>query len=159
MFRHVVDSTIDIDAPASVVFDVLTQKDAWSSWSTLLVSRASGPITLGGRLALGLRTAEASYDFEAVVTELAPQAGRGAVFEWLAKTGVRGVMDGRHRFEITPLGASRSRLRNVETYSGLLVPLVTRTASMRAAPRGFASMNAEIAARAAQLHAAQEGRS
>jgi hypothetical protein len=146
-FVHVVEDTLEIEAPASVVFEVLTQRDAWARWSTMLVSREPGPITLGATLALGLRTKEASYDFDAVVTELVP----GRVFEWLAKTGVTGLMDGRHRFEIIALTAQRSRLRNVERYSGILVPIVRRTASMRAAPAGFRKMNEELRARAEHL--------
>lgn len=149
LFVHVVEDTIEIAAPASVVFDVLTNRDEWVRWSTMLVSRESGGITQGARLALGLRTPEASYDFEAVVTAFTS----GVVFEWLARTGVPGVMDGRHRFEITALEDRRCRLRNVEWYSGLLVPIVRRTASMRAAPAGFRRMNREIATWAEQLAA------
>lgn len=153
-FVHVVEDTVEIGAPASVVFDVLTDKDAWARWSTMLVSRAPGPIASGASLALGLRTKEASYDFDAVVTEFVS----GRTFEWLAKTGVSGLMDGRHRFEIIALSEQRSRLRNVERYSGLLVPIVRRTASMRAAPAGFRQMNEELRARAEHL-ASQRGRS
>jgi hypothetical protein len=144
VFEHVVEDSVEIDAPPSVVFAVLTNKDAWASWSTMLVSLAPGPIAAGDQLSLGLRTPQASSDFQAKVTELE----RDRVFEWLAKTGVSGIMDGRHRFEITALRSGASRLRNVEFYTGLLVPLVKRTASMRAAPEGFARMNAEIAAQA-----------
>ncbi len=151
LFVHVVEDTLEIAAPASVVFDVLTIRDEWVRWSTMLVSRESGAIREGTRLALGLRTPEASYDFEAVVTAFTS----GAVFEWLARTGVPGVMDGRHRFEITALDDRRCRLRNVEWYSGLLVPIVRRTASMRGAPAGFRRMNREIATRAEQLAAAR----
>ncbi|MBL8721285.1 MAG: SRPBCC domain-containing protein [Myxococcales bacterium] len=147
MFSLTVEAVVDVSAPPAVVFEVLTDRDRWAEWSTMLVSLATGPIVEGGSLALGLRTPQANYDFTARVTRLAPNE----VFEWLAKTGVRGVMDGRHRFELSPLTEGRTRLRNVETYSGLLVPLVRRTASMRAAPEGFRAMNAEIAARAEAL--------
>jgi hypothetical protein len=37
---------------------------------------------------------------------------------------------------------------NREVWTGLLVPLVRRSAMMQAAGRGFATMNAELAARA-----------
>jgi hypothetical protein len=146
-FVFVVEDTIEIAAPVSVVFEVLTNKDAWPTWSSMLVSRAPGPVTLGAPLALGLRTPEASYDFVGIVTELVHDAS----FEWLAKTGVSGVMDGRHRFDVTALSPERSHLRNVERYSGLLVPFARRTASMRAAPAGFRKMNEELARRAEQL--------
>jgi hypothetical protein len=147
MFSFTVEATLELAAPPSVVFDVLITRDRWAEWSTMLVSLAPGPIVEGAALALGLRTPHASYDFTAKVTRLVP----GEVFEWLASTGVRGVMDGRHRFELSPLPRGRTRLLNREVYSGLLVPIVRRTAAMKAAPEGFRAMNAEIAARAEAL--------
>ncbi len=60
-------------------------------------------------------------------------------------------MAGRHRFELTSLEGERCRLRNVELCTGLLKPVVKRTASMRGAPEGFRKMNAEITQRAERL--------
>jgi hypothetical protein len=147
LFRSVVEHTVEIAAPAAVVYRVLTTLADWPAWSTLLVGVDPGPLKLGDRLSLGLRTAQARYDFTATVTALEPDRA----FEWLARTGAPGVMDGRHRFELTVLSPGRCSLRNAETYSGLLVPLMMRTAAMRAAPQGFAAMNAEIARRAEAL--------
>lgn len=147
MFEFIVERSVEIDAPAEVVFDVLTTLRDWPTWSTMLVGVDRGPIALGSKLELGLRTPEASYDFVAIVTDFR----RASAFEWLSRTGVAGVFDGRHRFEIEPVAAGRSRLRNVEFYSGLLAPLLRRTASMKAAPSGFDKMNREIAARAEAL--------
>lgn len=144
MFEFTVERTVEIGATPEVVFDVLTVMRDWPTWSTMLVGVDRGPIAKGSKLSLGLRTPQASYDFSAEVTDFRP----GLAFEWLSRTGVPGVFDGRHRFEITALRDGRSRLRNVEFYSGLLAPVLRRTASMKAAPAGFDKMNQEIAARA-----------
>jgi hypothetical protein len=144
MFEFTVERSVEIRASPEVVFGVLTVMRDWPTWSTMLVGVDRGPISLGSILSLGLRTPEASYDFSAEVTDFR----RGVAFEWLSRTGVAGIFDGRHRFEITALPGGRSRLRNVERYSGLLAPVLRRTASMKAAPAGFDKMNQEIAARA-----------
>jgi hypothetical protein len=151
VFDCTVESSLEIQAPPEVVFDVLTVMRDWPTWSTMLVGQDRGPIERGAKLSLGLRTPQESYDFIGTVTELR----RGAAFEWLSRTGIPGIFDGRHRFEITELSSGRSRLRNVEFYSGLLAPLVRRTASMKAAPAGFAKMNQEIAARAERIARSQ----
>lgn len=142
-FALVVEHSVDIDAPPARVYDVLTRTGDWPEWSTMLQFRG-GTLALGEAVQLGLRTTTASYDFTARVTALEP----GRAFEWLARTGLPGLFDGRHRFELAPLGAGGCRLRNVEWYTGLLVPIVGRTAMMRAAPAGFAAMNEEIRRRA-----------
>jgi len=142
MFRHIVEAVTEIAAPPERVFAVLTDADAWSSWSTMLVFHG-GRLEPGARVRLGLRTAAASYDFEALVTELDP----GVCFEWLARTGVRGVFDGRHRFELRALPGGRTRLRNVEFYTGALVPVITRLSMMKTAPVGFRAMNEELRVR------------
>lgn len=138
---YVVERSIDIDAPAARVFEVITRASGWDAWSTMLSFRG-GEVAVGREIRLGLRTPSAAYDFTATVTELT----QDRAFEWLARTGIPHLFDGRHRFEITPLGADRCRLRNVERYTGLLVPVVRRTAMMRAAPEGFDAMNREIRA-------------
>lgn len=152
MFEFTIERSVEIRATPEVVFDVLTVMRDWPAWSTMLVGVDRGPLSLGSRLSLGLRTAEASYDFTAVVTDFR----RGVAFEWLSRTGVEGIFDGRHRFEITAVPGG-ARLRNVERYSGLLAPILRRTASMKAAPLGFDAMNREIAARAEAIMAALTG--
>lgn len=143
VFVSVIEASVEIAAPPERVFAVLTDAAAWASWSTMLVFHG-GSLERGGRVHLGLRTAAASYDFKATVTVFEP----GACFEWVARTGVPGLFDGRHRFELTALSQGRTRLRNVERYSGLLTPLITRLPMMRSAPEGFRAMNEELRARA-----------
>jgi hypothetical protein len=142
-FASVIEHTIEIAAPPARVFEVLTRAEAWSSWSTLLLFRG-GTLERGGRVRLGLRTAAASYDFWATITVWDPDS----CFEWLAHTGIKGLFDGRHRFELTALSEGRTRLRNVEFYTGLLNPVISRLPMMKTAPDGFREMNEQLRARA-----------
>ncbi len=142
-FTHVVEHVSEIAAPPARVFEVLTKVRDWSAWSTMLLFHG-GSLEQGGRVRLGLRTTAASYDFSATVTVLQPDA----CFEWVARTGLPGLFDGRHRFELTPLPIGRTRLRNVEFYSGLLTPVISRLAMMKTAPAGFRAMNEEVKRRA-----------
>ncbi len=90
------------------------------------------------------------YNFAPRVIVLQPEQR----FTWRAITGVRGIFDGEHSFELAPLAGGRTRLRNREVYSGLLAPLLQRLPMMRDAPAGFLAMNQEIRARAEALSGA-----
>ena len=72
--QHALRTTIDIDAPASVVWDVLTDLDAYADWNPFIVS-ASGMVATGERL----------------VNRVEPPGGRGMTF----KPTVTEVEDGR----------------------------------------------------------------
>jgi hypothetical protein len=61
-----------------------------------------------------------SYNFAPRVSVLQPERR----FTWRAITGVRGIFDGEHSFELASLAGGRTRLPNREIYSGLLAPLV-----------------------------------
>ena len=132
-----------IDAPVEVVWEVLTGVEQWREWSTWL-RHDSGDVALGARLRLRLTPpGGGGYAFapEVIVLE------RPRHFAWVGRTGVRGVFDGEHHFELEPRG-SGCVLRNWERYSGLLSPVMKRLPAMQEAPAGFAAMNEEIRARA-----------
>ena len=81
------------------------------------------------------------------VTELVP----GRVFEWWGHLGVRGIFDGRHRFELYASGTG-TRLVQRETFTGLLVPLLANSLDGPTAA-GFALMNEALRERAEAQHA------
>jgi hypothetical protein len=68
------------------------------------------------------------------------------VLEWWGHIGVRGVFDGRHRFELHPSGAG-TRLTQSETFTGVLVPVFARSLYAHTAA-GFELMNQAIKVRA-----------
>lgn len=147
----VVQAETEIDAPAAVVWAVLTDMEAYDAWSTMLHYRG-GALAEGGTIQLRLNLPNGpSYTFAPRVIALEPERR----FAWRATTGLRGIFDGEHSFELSPLASGRTFLRNREQYSGLLAPLFQRLPMMRDAPAGFVAMNEEIRARAEALSSAQ----
>ena len=70
----------------------------------------------------------------------------GEVLEWWGHLGVRGLFDGRHRFELHAAGRG-TRLVQSEIFTGVLVPLVARSLD-RGTAAGFALMNSALKAHA-----------
>jgi hypothetical protein len=147
----VVQAETEINAPAAVVWAVLIDMEAYDAWSTMLHYRG-GALAEGSTIQLRLSLPNGpSYSFAPRVIALEPERR----FTWRAVTGLRGIFDGEHSFELTPLAGVRTFLRNSERYSGLLAPLFQRLPMMRDATTGFVAMNEEIRTRAEALNAAQ----
>ena len=139
-FRFVVETRVVIAAPPAAVWRVLTDLARWSEWSGL-VRYEGGRVAVGERLVLRLAPSSgAGYAFRPTVTALdAPHR-----FAWVGRTGgVPGIFDGAHSYTLRPDGAG-TELVDREVYSGLLAPLVRRTAAMRDAPAGFAEWDLSL---------------
>ncbi len=61
------------------------------------------------------------------------------VFEWRGRLAVPGLFTGRHRFELHPT-ADGTRLEHSETFTGVLVPFLSRQLDAHTLP-GFVAMN------------------
>jgi hypothetical protein len=127
-----------IHAPAERVWRVLTDFAAHPAWDPFFASIA-GELSTGARLRVQFR--QNGMRMRPRVTEVLD----GRVLEWLGSLGVRGLFDGRHRFELSAEGAS-TRLRHGERFSGILVPLFGRVLDKTAG--GFEAFNEAIKARA-----------
>jgi hypothetical protein len=139
-----IDSQIVIQAEPDRIFAVIMDMPAYREWSTLLLYHGGEP-QVGQRLQLELRTADGS-GFRFSPTVILREEGRR--FAWRGTTGIRGIFDGEHHFELEPLGGGQTRLVNREHYSGLLSPIFQRLPMMRNAQSGFDQMNQEIKRRA-----------
>ncbi len=137
-----------IEAPIERAWSVLSGTDAWSRWNPF-VRTFDGELTVGERLTVQIQPeGQSARTFRPTVTEVVA----GSAFEWLGRLGVPGVFDGRHRFELRPIGADSCELVNSKRFSGLLIPFTKRMLS-GATAQGFVSMNeafaGEVRARAA----------
>jgi hypothetical protein len=140
--NHALRTSVDIDAPPSVVWDVLVDLDAWADWNPFIVS-SSGSVAVGERLTNRMEPPGGrGMTFKPVVTEVEDQR----VFEWLGHLGVPGIFDGRHRFELSEQGG-RTRLEHTEELSGILVPLMRKSLDGPTL-KGFEVMNAALRDRA-----------
>lgn len=131
MSRHTLSTTVEIAAPPSVVWSILTDLDAYAEWNPFIVASqvdGGGGLAEGVRLVNRMQPAEGrALTFRPRVTELQPEHA----FEWLGHLVVPGLFDGRHRFELMsspgPHGAIHTVVRHSEHFRGLLVPLLRRS--------------------------------
>ena len=140
-----------IEASPEQVWAVLTDFARYSEWNPFLV-RAAGVPDQGQRLSVRLAPPGGrQITIKPVLTDVTT----ARVLEWWGHLGVRGIFDGRHRFELHPAGTG-TRLVQSETFTGALVPLFARSLD-RGTAAGFALMNAALKARVEHEHADSAG--
>jgi hypothetical protein len=137
----VLRNEIVIDAPPERVWAQLMDFDCFPDWNPFVV-RAAGEVVEGSRLRVTLSPPGGrTFSLKPHVTEVVPER----VFEWGGHLGLRGVFDGRHRFELHPDGDG-TRLVQAETFTGMLVPLLWRSLRTKTGA-GFVAMNRAMKAR------------
>jgi hypothetical protein len=133
---------VQIDAPAERVWSVLSDFASYRSWNPFIVD-ASGEPAIGGRLHLRMEPPGGkAMSFKPRVTGAEPPR----LLEWLGTLGVRGLFDGRHRFELADRDGG-TVVTQSEEFTGILVPFVWN--SMRERTRsGFEELNQALKTRA-----------
>lgn len=113
------ETEVFVDAPVESVWEILVRVDRYAEWNPAL-PEAAGEAVVGGELHVLIEWPGLKRDrYRLRVTEV--EAGKS--FAWLGRFGVRGLMDGLHRFELEPRASGGVVVRQRETFSGLLVPL------------------------------------
>jgi hypothetical protein len=138
-------TSIEIDAPANVVWEILTEFDRFEQWNPFIRS-IEGKAILGTKLKIKIQ----------------PPGGTAMIFKptilaadldkelrWLGRVIFPGIFDGEHRFQIEPLNDRRVRFVHSERFSGLLVPLFWRSLNTQTR-RGFEEMNQALKLRSEQ---------
>jgi hypothetical protein len=117
--RTWIDETVEIDADAEKVYELLKDIDGWSSFipgMMRIVRPGSGPLRVGSRFVMVLKMGRTPPIFlPCKVYELGP--GR---MEW-GGGGLGSVI--RHSIELQPLDGGRTRIRQVEYATGALALL------------------------------------
>ncbi|WP_254765740.1 SRPBCC domain-containing protein [Salinilacihabitans rarus] len=139
---HQVEVFEEIDAPPSVVWDVLLEFDAYPEWNPFVRSIEGVPVT-GERLRVRIEPPESrGWTFTPAV--VAAEENRRLV--WVGRLLVPFAFDGYHEFHLEPVdGGERTRLLQRETFRGALVPLLFDADRIE---RGFRAMNEAVKARA-----------
>ena len=141
---------LEIEASGEHVWRVLTDFAAYPEWNPF-IPRINGEIRPGGRLEVRLQPPGAKgMTFRPTV--LKAEANRE--LRWRGRLWLPGLFDGEHAFTIEPSAANRVRFTQSETFTGLLVPLVSRT--LEATRRGFEEMNQALKRRVEQAAAQKE---
>jgi hypothetical protein len=143
-FHWSIATTVDIDAPAARVWEVLVDLPAYREWNPFIVE-AEGAVAVGSTLALRMALPERepmTINPRLLVVE--PQRE----LRWKGRLWLPGLFDGEHAFVLTPLENERTRLDHFENFSGLLLP-VARSMVYDATVQSFHALNSALADRAA----------
>jgi hypothetical protein len=138
-----IHTQIDIDAPASVVWEILADFGMYRRWNPLIRGVLGRP-AIGRQLEIRL-AAPPGEDVAARATIVYLRAGREMT--WLEWWTVPGLFASERRFQIEPLPHDGVRFHHGEQVRGILVPVLAqrRRSCGRA---GFDAMNAALKLRA-----------
>lgn len=146
MTMQVLDASIEIDAPAGRVWDVLADTARYAEWNPF-VTEIAGDLREGAALKVTIRApGRKPVTFAARVTRF--DAGRE--LRWRGRWFLPGLFDGDHALTVEPLGDARARFRTREQVTCLLLPFLGT--AMRQSQAGF-----EELCRAVKLRAESEG--
>jgi hypothetical protein len=137
-----VSSEIEIAAPATRVWDVITNKEDYPQWNPF-IRAMTGTLQVGQRLEVRIQPPGGkAMTFRPTVRSLVPERE----LTWLGHLVIPGIFDGEHRFFIQPLGEDAVRFRQEEIFRGVLVPL--SKSLLARTVRGFDEMNRALKERA-----------
>jgi hypothetical protein len=136
-----IEHTVDIQAPAATVWQILTDTDHYDEWNPFM-PRLSGRLALGERLTLSVRPGTRTMTFRPTVLAFED----GTLIRWRGRLGMSGVFDGEHELRLEPSPDGGTRFVQRETFTGLLVPMMPRVLADTAT--GFAAMNVALRDRA-----------
>lgn len=129
-----------IDASRDRVWEAVTNFEEYDQWNTQL-QFLGGEVKPRGKLHLKLDIEGTEpYEFKPSISHW-DENNRLA---WLAITGIRGIFDGEHFFELEKHDENQTKLINREVYSGVLSLIIKNLPMMREAPKGFDKMNQEL---------------
>jgi len=131
-----VHTQIDIDAPVSKVWKLITDLERYAEWNPFVVM-GKGPIRLGEKITVRAQPSSTTgKTFHPVITSFVPEKE----LRWLGYFLVPGLVNGEHIHILEPLGENRTRYIHDDEFFGFLIPVVW--ARLEAFTRqGFEKMN------------------
>jgi len=136
MFRKELETSMEIDAPAGRVWEVLTDLASYPEWNPM-IRRATGELRVGSRLEVRFEPeGRKGHTFRPMLTAVDP----GRELRWSGRPRFPGVFDMEHYWMIEEKPGGKSRLRHGASVSGLAAPLAGK-AMLRSARKPFEAMN------------------
>lgn len=136
-------TSVEIDAPPQVVWQILTDFDRFPQWNPFIRS-VSGEAKQGEQLQVQIQSPSGNgMTFAPVVLVADP----GRELCWLGRFLLPGIFDGEHYFYIKSLSKHRVKFVQSESFSGLLVPFFWRSLDTQTR-QGFEQMNCALKLRA-----------
>lgn len=119
---RIIDTTIDIEAPATKVWQVLTDFERFPEWSVFILS-IEGDVSAGQNIKVRLDNGGGEMMVKPrILVNDAPNE-----LVWRGKMGSSWLFSGEHRFVLKELGNGNTRLSHSEHFTGILVPLLWKT--------------------------------
>lgn len=113
-------TSIQIDAPAEKVWEVLTDASNWSQWNTT-IEKIDGTIAPGNKVTV-VTKASPDQAFPLKVTEFIPNQS----MVWTGGMPL-GLFTGKRTYSINPISEYSSEFSMSEVFTGLMAPLITRS--------------------------------
>ena len=138
---RIIQTSIEIAASPSRVWEVLTDFPRHSEWNPFITS-ISGPLVPGEKLKVRIEPpGKGAMTFNPTVLVVEP----GRELRWKGKVLVGGLFDGEHCFRLEQ-SARGTRLEQRERFTGMLVPLLS--GAFGPTEQGFVAMNKQLKRRA-----------
>jgi hypothetical protein len=116
-------SSIDIDAPAHAVWEVLTDFDSYPEWNPIEIEMRGEPVAGTVLQHTSKLPGKKPMQFKPTIAEATPNRA----LAWNGRLLLPGLFDVHHRFDLEPLDGDRTRLRQSEQFRGVLIPFLGGT--------------------------------
>jgi hypothetical protein len=144
MAEQRIETSVEIGAPPSRVWEVLTDQQSMGAWNSFIRSMA-GPLKEGGRLLIEIAPPkQRTMTFRPTVLRVVPERE----LRWLGTLLIPGLFNGEHYFLLEPIGQAGTHFTQGERFTGLLVSPFEKRGMLKATQQGFDAMNAALKARA-----------
>lgn len=122
MALRFIETDIEIDAPASAVWEVVSDLERWPEWHPF-VSRVKGTLRVGETVLLQ-KGADAVRSI--TVKQSVASVEQETEFRLVGRLGLRGLLDNEHRFRVEEIDAATSRFLHGQAFRGFLVRMLIR---------------------------------
>jgi len=144
---YVIDRTLEIDAPADVVWNVITDFARYGEWNPFVV-KCESTLKPGDPIDLRVKLMAVAQPQREWINEHVP----GKRFGYSMKPMPAGALSSKRTHDVVAVGEGRSRYVSHFELNGWLTPVVTGLLGGRL-QAGFAGMTEGIQKRAEQLWA------
>lgn len=135
-----ISSEVEINASPERVWQILTDFSELPDWNPFIRS-ALGDLNVGSRLKVYIKASKGmGMTFKPTVLKV--EANQE--LRWVGRFLMPGLMDGEHSFTIEPLEGDNVRFVQSESFTGVLVPLMSAMGVFKNAHIGFEEMNVAL---------------
>lgn len=139
--RKEIRSEIVVNSPASRVWQVLIDFEAYQQWNPF-IRKVDGVARQGNRISTQMLLGNSKMTFHPIILAVEPDKE----LRWLGHLFIPWIFDGEHSFVIEPLSENQVRLVQREEFNGLLIPFFASV--LEDARSGFEGMNRALKERA-----------